>query len=112
MSIIDVMSPDPIARRNAGLRRISSITKGALAGGLVLTGGLSVLAARSFSGTSTAATQTTTQSTTATTTPTSSSSNNSSGDDESTNTTTPTLQSPSYYLQPSSGSGRVRSGGS
>jgi len=34
------MSPDPIARRNAGLRRISTITKCALAGGLILTGGL------------------------------------------------------------------------
>jgi len=66
------MSPDPIARRNAGLRRISTITKGALAGGLILTGGLSAFAAKSFSGNSTAATQT--QSTTATTTPTSSSS--------------------------------------
>ena len=102
------MSPDPIYRRNAGLRRISNITKGALAGGLILTGGLSALAAKSFSGTATATQSTQTQSTT----PSSSSSESSSSDDESTNTTTPTLQAPSYYLQPSSGSGRVRSGGS
>ena len=95
------MSPDPIARRDAGLRRISTITKGAMAGGLALTGALSVLAARSFSGTSTAATQT--QSTTATTTPSSASSS----DDDDQN-----LQAPSYYLQPSRSSGRVRSGGS
>jgi hypothetical protein len=91
------MSPDPIARRNAGLRRISTITKGALAGGLALTGGLSVLAAHSFSGTSTAATQTpTTQATTNTTD----------------TTEQQTLQSPSYSIQSSSGSGRVSSGGS
>jgi hypothetical protein len=100
------MSPDPIARRNAGLRRISTITTGALAGGLVLTGGLSVLAARSFSGTSAA----TTQSTTATTAPPTSSSSSSSS--SSTSSSDDTLQAPSYYVQPSSGSGRVRSGGS
>ena len=97
------MSPDPIARRDAGLRRISTITKGAVAGGLALTGALSVLAARSFSGTSTAATQT--QSTATTTPSTSSSESRSSDDDES-------LQAPSYYLQPSRSSGRVSSGGS
>jgi len=92
------MSPDPISRRDAGLRRISTITKGALAGGLILTGGLSAVAAKSFSGTSTAATQTTrTQSTTATTTP-------SSSDDD--------LQAPSYSIRSSGGSGRVTSGGS
>jgi hypothetical protein len=98
------MTPDPIARRNAGLRRISNVTKGALAGGLVLTGGLSALAAHSFSGTSTAATtQSTTQSTTATTTPSTSSSSSSSDQ---------TFQSPSYSIQSSGGSGRVSSGGS
>jgi hypothetical protein len=105
------MSPDPIERRNRGLRRISNITKGALAGGLVLTGGLSAVAAKSFSGTSTAATQR--QSTTATTTPsTGSSSDDDATTNTTTNTTTPTLQAPSYSLQPSSGSGRVSSGGS
>ena len=102
------MTPDPIARRDAGLRRISAITKGAVAGGLALTGAVSVLAARSFSGTSTAATQTTTQSmtqsttqsTTATTTPTTRA------------TTNTTLQSPSYSIRSSRASGRVSSGGS
>ena len=93
---------DPIHRRNAGLRRIVRITKAAVAGGLVLTGGLSALAARSFSGTSTAAAQ----STTATTTPTTKSTTNT------TNTTTPGLQAPSYSISSSSGSGRVTSGGS
>ena len=98
-----LMSPDPIYRRNAGLRRISTITKGALAGGLILTGGLSALAARSFSGSSAATKSTQTQSTTP------SSSSESSDDDPN---STATLQAPSYYLQPSTGSGRVRSGGS
>jgi hypothetical protein len=100
------MSPDPIERRNAGLRRISNLTKGALAGGLVLTGGLSALAARSFSGASAAtATQSTTQSTTA-------SSGASSTTKSTTATTAPALQSPSYSVRSSSGSGRVSSGGS
>ncbi|MBV8304199.1 MAG: hypothetical protein JOZ04_08305 [Acidimicrobiia bacterium] len=94
---------DPIHRRNAGLRRIVRITKAAVAGGLVLTGGLSALAARSFSGTSTAAAQ----STIATSTPATKSTTQST-----TNTTTPALQSPSYSIGSSSGSGRVTSGGS
>ena len=107
------MSSDPIRRRDAGLRRINRFTKGALAGGLALTGGVSVLAARSFSGatataqsttqsTAQSTTQATTQSTTATTTPTTTPTTN----------TTQTLQSPSYSVQSSSSSGRVTSGGS
>jgi len=95
------MSPDPIERRDAGLRRVNRITKGAIAGGLALTGALSALAARSFSGTTASAqstTATSTQSTAATTKAT-------------TSTTTP-LQAPSYSVQSSSGSGRVTSGGS
>ena len=113
------MSSDPIRRRDTGLRRINRFTKGALAGGLALTGGLSVLAARSFSGatataqsttqstattqsTTQATTQSTTQSTTATTTPTT----------KATTNTTQALQSPSYSVRSSSSSGRVTSGGS
>ncbi|GEM_PF-6471555 len=88
------MTPDPVRRRDAGLRRISNVTKGALAGGLILTGGLSAVAAHSFSGTATTAT---TRATTNTTTP--------SSDDQ-------TFQSPSYSIQSSRGSGRVSSGGS
>jgi hypothetical protein len=103
------MSPDPIERRNAGLRRISNLTKGALAGGLVLTGGLSALAARSFSGTA-AATAPTTQST-ATQSP-ATQSTTASTTQSTTATTTPALQSPSYSIRSSSGSGRVSSGGS
>ena len=95
------MSSDPIRRRDTGLRRINRFTKGALAGGLALTGGLSVLAARSFSG-ATATAQSTTQSTTATTTPTT----------KATTNTTQALQSPSYSVRSSSSSGRVTSGGS
>ncbi|MBV8559432.1 MAG: hypothetical protein JO050_01575 [Acidimicrobiia bacterium] len=91
---------DPIHRRNAGLRRIVRITKAAVAGGLVLTGGLSALAARSFSGTSTAAAQSTATQSTAQST------------QSTTKTTTPALQSPSYSIGSSSGSGRVTSGGS
>src|SRR5205807_604047 len=90
------MTPDPIARRNAGLRRISAITKGAVVGGLILTGGISALAARSFSGTSTAATQTVTQPTTQSTTATTA--------QATTNTTVQqTLQSPSYSVRTSKG---------
>ena len=111
------MSSDSIRRRDAGLRRINRFTKGALAGGLALTGGLSVLAARSFSGatataqsttqstaqsTTQATTQSATQSTTATTTPTT----------KATTNTTQALQSPSYSVRSSSSSGRVTSGGS
>jgi len=92
------MTPDPIRRRDAGLRRINRFTKGALAGGLALTGGLSVLVAQSFSGTAATA-QPTTQSTTPTTSAT-------------TKATTPTLQSPSYSIRSSPSSGRVSSGGS
>jgi len=93
------MSPDPIARRDAGLRRVSGVTKGVLAAGVALTGVVSAVAAHSFSGTSTSTaaaqtTQSTTQSTTATT------------------TATTQLQSPTYSVQSSSGSSRVSSGGS
>ena len=111
------MSSDPIRRRDAGLRRINRFTKGALAGGLALTGGLSVLAARSFSGatataqsttqsTAQSTTQATTQSTTATTTPTTTPTT------KATTNTTQALQSPSYSVRSSSSSGRVTSGGS
>ena len=41
---------DRIRARDTGLRRISSLTKAVLAGGLALTGAFSVLAARAFSG--------------------------------------------------------------
>src|SRR3954468_6818562 len=104
------MAVDPIARRDAGLRRISKVTRRVTALGVLLTGGLSALAAQSFSGTSTAATQTTatttqsiTQSTTSPTTPSTT---------KTTNTTVAQLQSPSYSVRSSGGSGRVSSGGS
>jgi len=105
------MSRDPIKRRDEGLRRLSAITKGTLAGGLVLTGGLSAMAAHSFAGTaasssaattgtsvveSPAGTTATTPTTTATTAPYYSSQ----------------LSSPSSSVRSSSGRGRVRSGGS
>ena len=96
------MSDDPIKRRDDGLKRLSTITKGTVAGGLVLTGALSALAAHSFTGTSSASTAATTATasestaTTATTTP----SYNSQ------------LSSPSSGVRSSSGSGRVTSGGS
>jgi hypothetical protein len=104
------MAVDPIARRDAGLHRISKVTRRAAALGVLLTGGLSALAAQSFSGTSTAATQTnaTTQSTTQSTTP----STTSPKTQSTTNTTVAQLQSPSYSIRSSSGSGRVSSGGS
>ena len=99
------MSSDPVRRRDAGLRRISTITKGTVAGGLVLTGAASALAAHSFSGTSAAATKT--QSTTAATTP-----STYSDDDDTYSYRNSQLQSPSYSIRSSSGSGRVSSGGS
>ena len=44
------MPSDPIATRDSGLRRASRITRGALAGGLILAGALSALAARELPG--------------------------------------------------------------
>ena len=100
--MLSPMRDDPIKRRDDGLKRLSTITKGTVAGGLVLTGALSALAAHSFTGTSTASTTASTgaSATTSATTP----------------TTTPSyssqLSSPSSGVRSSSGSGRVTSGGS
>src|SRR5690349_8822948 len=104
------MAVDPIARRDAGLHRISKVTRRAAALGVLLTGGFSALAAQSFSGTSTAATQT--QSTSQATTQPTTQSTTSPTTEATTNTTAPQLQSPSYSIRSSGGSGRVNSGGS
>jgi hypothetical protein len=110
------MDTDPVARRDAGLRRLSSITKGTMAGGLVLTGALSAVAAHSFSGTSSAATQAATASTasTAATTATTTPSTTAATTPATTRATTATtqLQTPVTIPRSSSGSGRVTSGGS
>src|SRR5437588_12030183 len=59
---------DNAAKRDAGLRRLSRLTRGALAGGVALTGVFSAVAARSFAGhtstTAAAATPGTTEATT------------------------------------------------
>jgi len=44
------MPSDPIATRDSGLRRVSRITRGTLACGLILAGALSALAARELPG--------------------------------------------------------------
>jgi hypothetical protein len=110
------MEQDPIASRDAGLRRVSRLTRLAVAGGLALTGVFSAIAARAFSGHSTAQAATTattaaTTDTTATTAPQSSVSSQSSSSQSSATSTTQ-LQAPSTAVRSSSGSSHVRSGGS
>ena len=103
------MNTDPVARRDAGLRRLSNLTKGTMAGGLVLTAVVSGVAAHSFSGTTTAAAQTT-SGTTATTAPAATAHATTRATTATTATTQ--LQTPVTAPRSSRGSGRVTSGGS
>lgn len=95
----------PAAARDAGLRRVSRLTRWLLAGALALTAGCSVIAARVSSATSqqsasqSAATDSSSQSGG------SDSSNSSSGQGS-------TLQAPDWAPFASGGSGSVTSGGS
>jgi hypothetical protein len=101
------MPPDPraVARRDAGLRRVSRLTRWLLAGSLALTGLFAGLAARVFPGHSQQASAATT---TTTTTVTSSQSDDSSSHDDSSSQ----LQAPAATPSASGGSGSVTSGGS
>jgi hypothetical protein len=91
-----------MARRDAGLRRVSRLTRWLLAGSLALTGMFAALAARAFPG---HASQQSSGVTT-TTTVTSSQSDDSAQDDSS------QLQAPATTPSASGGSGDVTSGGS
>ena len=104
------MERDPIASRDAGLRRVSRLTRVIMAGGLALTGVLSAVAARAFSGTNTA--QAATDTTATTSAPSTSAAQPSSGSSSKSTTTTTQLQSPSSAVRSSSSSSHVRSGGS
>jgi len=90
------------AQRDAGLRRVSRLTRWVLAGALALTAGFSAIAARSFSGTSGSQSASHSGSTTTTTDDGSGQSSDSSS----------TFQSPSSSPSSGSGSGSVTSGGS
>jgi len=91
------------AQRDAGLRRVSRLTRWLLAGALALTAGFSTIAARTFSGTSRAKHAASTTSTTD-----DSSQSGTSGSDDSSSA----LQAPSSPPSASGGSGSVTSGGS
>jgi hypothetical protein len=106
------MERDPIARRDTGLRRVSRLTRLTMAGGLALTGVFSAVAARAFSGHSTAQAATTATTTPATESSSESSSASQSSSSASSTTTTTQLQSPSTAVRSSSGSSHVVSGGS
>ena len=99
------MPPDPraMARRDAGLRRVSRLTRWLLAGSLALTGMFAALAARAFPG---QGSQQAGGAVTTTTTVTSSQSDDSAQDDSS------QLQAPATTPSASGGSGDVTSGGS
>ncbi len=84
------MPPEPpdrgdVARRDAGLRRVSRLTRWLLAGALALTAAFSAIAAHSFPG---------------------------NASNQATNSTSTTLQSPASNPSASGGSGGVTSGGS
>jgi hypothetical protein len=99
------MPPDPraVARRDAGLHRVSRLTRWLVAGSLALTGLFAGLAARAFPGHSQQASAATT-----TTTVTSSQSDDSSSQDDGSDQ----LQAPAAAPSASGGSGSVTSGGS
>jgi hypothetical protein len=94
--------PGTAAQRDAGLRRVSRLTRWLLAGALALTAGFSAIAARSVSGSGGAD-----QASSTTVTDDSRQSGTSGSDDSSS-----TLQAPSNAPSASGGSGSVTSGGS
>jgi hypothetical protein len=98
-----------VARRDAGLRRVSRLTRWLLAGALTLTAAFSAIAARTLPGQSTSSTSTSQSGQTSQTS--SSDSNSSSGSDQG-DDGAGTLQSPASTPSASSGSGSVTSGGS
>jgi hypothetical protein len=101
------MPPGPddrgaVARRDAGLRRVSRLTRWLLAGALAATAAFSAIAARTLPGNSSSQASNSTSTTTER-----SSQTGTSGDDGST-----TLQAPSSSPSASGGAGSVTSGGS
>ena len=108
-------SPPPnraaVRRRDAGLRRVSRLTRWLLAGALALTGAFSAIAAHSFPGTtgnratSSAGTDQSSQSS-------QSSQTTDSGSGQSDDDASPALQPPSSTPSAGAGLGSVTSGGS
>ena len=98
------MPPDPrsVARRDAGLRRASRLTRWLLAGSLVLTGAFAALAARAFPG------QARQQGNAAATTVTGGQSEDPAQEQDDRSQ----LQPPATVPSPSGGAGDVTSGGS
>ncbi len=94
-----------VARRDAGLRRVSRLTRWLLAGSLALTAAFSAIAARGFPGSS--GDQATSSTAADQSSQTSASDSDQIGEDTAT-----TLQSPSSTPSASAGSGAVTSGGS
>lgn len=101
------MPPDrgAVARRDAGLHRVSRLTRWLLAGGLALTGACSAVAAHAFPGHTTA--QTTGSAGTSSTGQSSQASTSGSGQSAGS-----ALQAPATVPSASGGSGSVTSGGS
>ncbi len=106
------MAHEPFPRRDAGLRRVSRVTRTAVAGGVAATGVFAALAAHAFSGTP--AQQSTTPATTDpdATQGFASSSPSSPSAGRTTPTTVAPLRAPATTVQPSTRRGRVTSGGS
>ena len=103
------MPPGPadrgaVAHRDAGLRRVSRLTRWLLAGALAATAAFSAIAARTVPGNSSSQAS---NSTSTTSDQSGTSSSDQTGDDGST-----TLQAPSSSPSASGGSGSVTSGGS
>ncbi len=117
---LDVMAQEPTARRDAGLLRVSRLTRAGIVGGLAATGVFAALAAHGFAGAT--ARQTTSPSAdqgarTSTTTPTTPapegvSTSTSSSAGQSTPSVTSPLKAPTTTVRPSTRHGRVTSGGS
>jgi hypothetical protein len=99
--------PGTAAQRDAGLRRVSRLTRWLLAGALALTAGFSAIAARGFSGSTG---QTGGTATTGASGQTSNSDSSDSGSDSSDDGSA--LQAPSNSPSASGGPGSVTSGGS
>ncbi len=107
------MTPEPTARRDAGLRRVSRITRIAIAGALAATAGFAALAARAFPGTATPqATSPITGSAASPSTTLPTTTPAVQGGSMSSSSSNSQLQAPSTTVQPSRRSGRVTSGGS
>jgi len=111
------MAHEPTALRDAGLRRVSRLTRAGIVGGLAATGVFAALAAHGFAGTTDrqapapSADQDSTASTT-TPVPQGGSTATSSSAGQSTSSVTSPLKAPTTAVRPSTRSGRVASGGS